>query len=66
MKLFVIKLLTPNRRTGGFTSDVVGVFDIESVANQVADGIDKEQTEDWGDGGVTAIEVFELNEVKYE
>lgn len=62
MKVFVIKLLTPNRRTGGFTSDIVGVFDDESVANQVSDKIDKEQRMNWGDGGITAIEVFELNE----
>ena len=61
MKLFVIKLLTPNRRTGGFISDVVGVFDDESVANQVSDRIDKEQRMNWGDGGFTSIETFDLN-----
>ena len=62
MRLFVIKLLTPNRRTGGFTSDVVGVFDDESVAFEESERIDNEQKEDWGDGGFTSIEVFELNE----
>ena len=60
MKLFVIKLLTP-RRTGGFISDVVGVFDDESVANQVSDRIDKEQRMNWGDKGFTSIETFDLN-----
>jgi hypothetical protein len=62
MKVFVIKLLTPNRRTGGFISDVVGVFDIESVAFEESERIDNEQKEDWGDGGFTTIEPFELNE----
>ena len=62
MKVFVIKLLTPNRRTGGFTSDIVGVFDDESVAFEESERIDNEQKEDWGDGGFTSIETFELNE----
>lgn len=66
MKLFVIKLLIPNRRTGQYTSDTIGVFDDESVANQVSDRIDKEQRMNWGDGGVTAIEVFNLNELRDE
>lgn len=63
MKVFVVKLLTPNRRTGGFTSDIVGVFDDDSVAFEESERIDNEQKEDWGDGGFTAVETFELNEV---
>lgn len=66
MKLFVIKLLIPNRRTGQHTPYTIGVFDDESVANQVSDRIDKEQKGDWGDGGFTAIEVFNLNELRVE
>lgn len=62
MKVFVVKLLTPNRRTGGFISDIVGVFDDESVAFEESERIDNEQKEDWGDGGFTSIETFELNE----
>lgn len=63
MKVFVIKLLTPNRRTGGFIYDIVGVFEDESVAFEESDRINKEQRMNWGDGGFTAVETFELNEV---
>lgn len=62
MKVFIVKLLTPNRRTGGFISDIVGVFDDESVAFDESERIDNEQKEDWGDGGFTSVETFELNE----
>jgi len=62
MKVFVIKLLTPNRRTGGFISDIVGVFDDESVAFEESERIDNEQKGGWGDGGFTSIEALELNE----
>lgn len=62
MKVFVVKLLTPNPRTGGFHEDIVGVFDIESVAFEESERIDNEQKEDWGDGGFTSVEPFNLNE----
>ena len=63
MEVFVIKLLTHNKRTGGFISDIVGVFDDVSVALEESERIDNEQKEGWGDGGFTSIEKFELNEV---
>jgi hypothetical protein len=62
MKVFVLKLLTPNKRTGGYIVDIVGVFDNWSLAWEESERIDNEQKEDWGDGGFTSIETLNLND----